>query len=182
MSKKQKQEELEIEEAEPHEEDQNCAHGSLPAEEEDAKPKKKKELSQEKLQHLERIRKLASEKKKALAIADPNSVRNRIEQKKQKQEAILKEFERKQKNNLLSAPPADEEDVEQKIPKPQKSVRISAAEDEDVVIKNASYYRNKYKTLKQQHQELAMKTIDALELQREKRNNMARLMGIHIND
>lgn len=175
--------------------------------EENKKIKKKKEITPEHAQHLERIRKLASEKKKALALADPNSVQNRIKEKKERQQQILEEFEKKQRELQQKEEKAEqedkaaEEDTEESVVVKKKGTGRAHENPfgEDVVVKGAAYYKNKYRALKQQHQDLAMKTIDALqqkqqrtssyeddliklELRREQRNNMARLMGINLSD
>ena len=202
MSRSKKEQfDSEIEEDEPPQ--------LLEVPEENKKIKKKKEITPEHAQHLERIRKLASEKKKALAVADPNSVQNRIKEKKERQQQILEEFEKKQKELQQKEESVKQEDEAEEAPDMEEAVAVKKkgavrahAENpfgEDVIVKGAAYYKNKYRALKQQHQDLAMKTIDALqqkhqrttsyeddliklELRREQRNNMARLMGINLSD
>eukprot|EP00960_Hanusia_phi_P054133 762551-Hanusia_phi.AAC.4 len=70
---KKLKEDFDIEEEEPQ---------LLQLPQDDTKPKKKRELTEEKRIHLENIRKIAAEKKRLTAEFDPNSVKNRRLQKK----------------------------------------------------------------------------------------------------
>eukprot|EP00960_Hanusia_phi_P063970 765645-Hanusia_phi.AAC.4 len=165
----------------------------------DAKPKKKRELSEEQKQHLENIRKIAAEKKKLAAEFDPNSVKNRRLQKQKDLEEL-----RKKKQQLEQEQHEEQEEEAEEEPEPEpeekpKRQPVKKTKEDDVVVKNAAYYRNKYKTLKKEHQDLTYKTIESLqkkqektrsyaddlikiELQREQRTAMAKLMGININE